>query len=114
LTPGAKPPASGVPVYTVAFGTEEGVVDVFDSAGRLRRVRVPPDVDTMRQIANLTGAETFTAVTAEELTSVYENVSSRIGFETEQQEVTWAFSLASMLFLLAGGSLSLYWFNRFP
>jgi Ca-activated chloride channel homolog len=111
---GREAARQGVPVYTVAFGTDEGVVDVFDSAGRLRRVRVPPDVDTMRQIANLTGAETFTAVTADELTAVYENVSSRIGFEIKQQEVTWAFALASMLFLLAGGSLSLYWFNRFP
>ncbi len=104
----------GVPVYTVAFGTEDGVVDVFDSEGRLRRVPVPPDEETMRQIADVTGAETFTAVTGEELSSVYEDVGTRIGSDVERHEVTWAFAASALLILLAGGSLSLFWFNRFP
>lgn len=103
-----------VPVYTVAYGTEDGVVDVFDNAGRLRRVAVPPDVETMRQIAETTQAETFTAASGEELEAVYQNVSTRLGVELEQIEVTWAFAAAAMLFMLTGASLSLYWFNRFP
>ena len=114
LDAGREAAERGIPVYTVAYGTPDGIVDVFDSAGRLRRVRVPPDVETMRQIADMTGAETFTAVTADELSSVYQSVSTSIGFEIEQQEVTWAFAAAALLMLLSGAALSLYWFNRFP
>lgn len=114
MAAGREAAARGIPVYTVAFGTEDGIVDVFDTAGRLRRVRVPPDVETMRQIAEATGAQTYTAATADELSAVYENVSSRIGVDIEQREVTWAFAASALLLMMAGGSLSLYWFHRFP
>jgi Ca-activated chloride channel homolog len=111
---GREAAARGIPVYTVAFGTPDGYVDIFNSAGRLQRVAVPPDVETMSRIADMTGAETYTAVTAEELSAVYQSVSARIGVEIEKQEVTWAFAAAAMLMLVLGASLSLYWFNRFP
>lgn len=103
-----------VPVFTVALGTDEGVVDVFDGAGRLRRVEVPPDRETLAAIAETTGAEYFEAVSDDELTRVYEGLSSKIGYDTEQREITWLFAAAAGVLLLAGASLSLYWFNRFP
>ncbi|MDZ7727808.1 MAG: VWA domain-containing protein [Dehalococcoidia bacterium] len=103
-----------VPVFTVALGTPDGVVDVFDNQGRLRRVRVPPDEATLERIAELTEAESYTALDEDQLNSVYEGLSSRVGFETEQQEVTWVFAVIAGMFLLGGVGASLYWFNRFP
>lgn len=103
-----------VPVFTVALGTPDGVVDVFDNQGRLRRVRVPPDEATLERIAEITEAESYTALDEDQLNSVYEGLSSRVGYETEQQEVTWVFAVVAGMFLLGGVGLSLYWFNRFP
>jgi Ca-activated chloride channel homolog len=104
----------GVPVFTIALGTNDGVVDVPDQRGIIRRVAVPPDEPTLRQIADLTGGEFSAAATDDQLARVYEGLSSKVGFDTEKSEVTWYFALAAALFLFAGASLSLFWFNRFP
>jgi len=105
---------TSVPIFTVALGTDNGFVDVFDQAGRLRRVEVPPDRETLSAIAELTGGEYFEATNDDQLTRVYEGLSSKIGFDTEQREVTWAFAGIAALLLMAGAGFSLYWFNRFP
>lgn len=104
----------GVPVFTIALGTDEGVVDVPDQQGIIRRVAVPPDEPTLQAIAEMTGGEFSAAATDDQLARVYEGLSSKVGYDTEKQEVTWYFALAAGLFLAAGASLSLYWFNRFP
>jgi Ca-activated chloride channel family protein len=103
-----------VPIFTVALGTDEGFVDVFDNLGRLRRVEVPPDRETLSDIADTTGAEYFEAVSDDQLTRVYEGLSSKIGYDTEMREVTWAFAAIAGLLFLIGAGLSMYWFNRFP
>ncbi|MFN8507252.1 MAG: VWA domain-containing protein [Dehalococcoidia bacterium] len=103
-----------VPFFTVAVGTQEGIAEVEDNAGRLRRVRVPPDEETLQQVADITGGNFFSAPSEKELKSVYAELGSRIGYDTEQREVTyWFAGLGAALVLVAGG-LSLAWFNRFP
>ena len=44
-----------IPVYTVAFGTDQGVVEVVDDNGFTQRVTVPPDPPTLRRVSQLTG-----------------------------------------------------------
>jgi len=44
-----------IPVYTVAFGTDQGVVEVVDDNGFTQRVTVPPDPPTLRKVAQATG-----------------------------------------------------------
>ncbi len=104
----------GVPVYTVALGTEGGEVTVTDENGMEQRIPVPPDVETLRQVAETTGGEFFDAPDSEALEAVYENLASRVGFEQEEQEVTYAFLGAGTILLLAAGTLSALWFNRIP
>lgn len=121
-TTGASDPISaaelaaeqGVPVFTVALGTAEGYVDIVDDTGVLRRIPVPPDEATLDLIAEMTGGEFFEAASDEQLTGVYESLGSKVGFDTEKREVTWAFAGIAGLLLLAGVAASLYWFNRFP
>jgi Ca-activated chloride channel homolog len=103
-----------VPVFTIALGTDSGVVEVPDESGQPRRIPVPPDKVTLRRIADTTGGKFFTAPSNRDLKGVYRDLGSRIGFVKERQEVTVVFAAGALLLLVAGGALSLAWFNRFP
>jgi Ca-activated chloride channel family protein len=106
--------ARGIPVYTIALGTENGVVEVPNDQGQLQTLEVPPDTETLAAVAEATGARFFDAPTAEDLAQIYESLGSRVGFTEEQREVTQLFAAAGLLFVLAGAGLAAHWFNRFP
>jgi Ca-activated chloride channel family protein len=103
-----------VPIFTIALGTEDGIAEVTDNLGNVRRVRVPPDKETLEAIAEATDARYFEAPSAEELDAVYEDLGSKIGYEEEEREITVWFAAAAAAFVAAAGGLSLLWFNRFP
>jgi Ca-activated chloride channel homolog len=103
-----------VPIFTIALGTDSGVVEVPDETGQPRRIPVPPDKVTLRRVADVTGGKFFTAPSNRDLKGVYRDLGSRIGFVKERQEVTVVFAAGALLLLVAGGALSLAWFNRFP
>ena len=104
----------GIPVFTVALGTQDGVVDAEVRGGGTRRDKVPPDEATLKAIASQTGGEFYSALSNDQLQNVYKKLSSKIGYDTEKREVSWAFGAAAGVLLLAGAGLSLVWFNRFP
>jgi Ca-activated chloride channel homolog len=106
--------ALGVPVFTIALGTDQGMVDVPDETGNLRRIPVPPDELTLQRIAETTGARFFAAPTSRDLKNVYRELGSKIGFVREKQEITVVFAATGLLFLVAGAAMSLVWFSRFP
>ncbi|MBA3431943.1 MAG: VWA domain-containing protein [Actinobacteria bacterium] len=106
--------AEGVPVFAIALGTPEGVVEVPDSFGGRRLVRVPPDYETLQQIAETTGGEYYFAPTEDDLRRIYDNLGSRIGFVPERQEITFVFAAAGLVFAAAAGALTLLWSGRFP
>ena len=100
-----------VPIATIAFGTDEGVITIPQEP---LPVPVPIDEDALRQIAEDTGGSFFTATSESELQSVYANIGSSIGFDVEQREITTWFVGAALLALLATAGMSLAWFNRIP
>jgi Ca-activated chloride channel family protein len=117
---------AGIPVYTVALGTPEGTVTgTFGwgpgtpdpgapNFGGERVIPVPPDPETLRDIADTTGGEFTEARTAESLEKTYENLGSSLGREPGESEVTFIFlAIAGGLVLLAG-VLSALWSPRFP
>ena len=104
----------GVPVFTIALGTQAGVALVEDNQGRQRTVRVPPDIETLKEIADITGGKFYSAPTATELDTIFGDLSSKIGYTDEQTEITWLFAGLGALFVAVSGGLSLLWFNRFP
>lgn len=104
----------GVPVYTVLVGTPDGVVEEELTGGYKRIIRVPPNAETLEQIAAGTGGEFFAALDAEQLGTVYENLGSRLGTREESREITDVFSAGAAAFLLLGGALSAFLFRRVP
>jgi Ca-activated chloride channel family protein len=106
--------ALGVPVYTIALGTADGVVTVPDDQGQLHTLNVPPDTDTLAAIAETTGGRSFEAPTAGDLAQIYESLGSKIGYTNEEREITQWFAAAGLLLVVAGAGLAAHWFNRFP
>jgi Ca-activated chloride channel homolog len=105
---------AGVPVYTVALGTDEGTVQGPDGFGGLRTIRVPPDPETLSAVAEQTGGKFFEAADEDALRSVYDEIGSQVGVEREQRELTVAFTAAGAALLLVGAVLSTLWFARIP
>jgi Ca-activated chloride channel family protein len=105
---------AGVPVYTVALGTDAGTVQGPDGYGGIRTIRVPPDPATLSQVAELTGGTFFEAADGDALQSVYDEIGSRVGVEHKQRELTVFFTAAGAALLLLGGALSTLWFGRIP
>jgi Ca-activated chloride channel family protein len=106
------------PVYTIALGTPEGVIErgPFGGFGQDQGelIPVPPDPDTLREIARVTGGEFSEARDADTLESAYENLGSRLGREPGESEITWLFlAIGGVLVLLAGG-VAAFVSPRFP
>jgi Ca-activated chloride channel family protein len=103
-----------VPIYTIALGTAEGRVTVEDQFGQPVTLDVPPDTETLAQIAEVTGATAFDAPTAEDLRAVYDNLESRLGSTEEQQEVTAWFAAGALVLVVLAAGMSALWFGRLP
>ncbi|WP_375426634.1 VWA domain-containing protein [uncultured Friedmanniella sp.] len=93
-----------VPVYTIAYGTENGYVDLDG-----KREPVPVDHDEMRSVAQISGGEYFAAATADQLKTVYQNIGSEVGYEKADREVTSRFAGygLALAVLAALGAISL-------
>ena len=114
LEAAARAQQLGIPIYTIALGTAAGTIESPDAPGTGQRMSVPPDEQTLQQVAQLTGGKFFKAPTAADLQAVYQDLGSRVGYAEEQQEVTYAFAAAGAALLAVGATLALLWFNRFP
>jgi Ca-activated chloride channel family protein len=103
----------GIPVYTIALGTADGVIDL-SFGGEARRIPVPPDRETLRLIAQQTGGRYFSAPSAEALSAAYSELGSLLSREPGKDEATYAFVLAAGLLGLGAAVLSALWFSRIP
>jgi Ca-activated chloride channel family protein len=93
-----------VPIYTIAYGTENGYVDLDG-----KREPVPVDHELMKQVAAATNGRYFAAATIDQLKTVYDNISSEVGYEKAEREVTSRFAGYGLAFavLAALGAISL-------
>jgi Ca-activated chloride channel family protein len=99
----------GIPIYTVALGTPNGVI----TRGGFSRP-VPPDPVTLRQIAQRTGGEFFATRDEAHLNAVYDDLASRLGQKKEWRELSFALLGVAALLALGAGALSLLWVQRLP
>jgi len=93
-----------VPVYTIAFGTDNGYVDLDGT-----RYNVPPDRDLMQQIAQITNGQSYTADNANQLDSAYKSIHSEIGYEPTKKEITATAAGLALIFafVAAAGAILL-------
>jgi Ca-activated chloride channel homolog len=98
-----------IPVSTIAFGTQSGEIEIDGE-----RVPVAVNEQALEDIADSTSGSFYTAVTEAELTEVYEDIGSSIGFVREEQDVAYRFVTYALLPLLAAAALSLLWFAKLP
>lgn len=101
---------AGVKVYTVGIGTKEG--SVLHIQGRNVFTRL--DEETLKGIADQTGARYLSAQNEDELTKVYDDLARERQFEPEKTEITFAVTAGALVLSVIGGALSLLWFNRLP
>ena len=93
-----------VPIYTIAYGTEDGYIEVSG-----RREPVPVDRIELQRVAKISGGEAYAAESAGELEEVYSDIGSSVGREKVDREVTSryaGFGLA-LAILAALGMISL-------
>ena len=102
----------GVPVHTVLVGTPEGVVEEELTGGFRRIIRVPPNPETLEQVAATSGGTFFQAPDAEGLQQVYEELGARLGTREEDREITDVFAAIAIALLLAAATISVFLFRR--
>jgi Ca-activated chloride channel family protein len=110
---------AGIPVYTVALGTPNGTLTFgsgggFPGAFGTRRVPVPPDPETLRQIAARTGGQFFAARDAKSLRSAYSKLGSELGRRPGKTEIGYRFLALAAGLLVGAGILSALWSPRLP
>jgi Ca-activated chloride channel family protein len=100
---------AGIPISTISFGTEDGVVDIEG-----RQQSVPVDDDSMKEIAKLSGGEFFKAATAEELRRVYDTLGEQIGYEKKQADASKPWLLLGTLTAMFAAAAALLLGQRLP
>jgi Ca-activated chloride channel family protein len=85
----ARAQEQGIPVFTVTLGATEG------------GSTASADDDLMRRIADGTGGSTFNALSADQLTDVYQELGSTLSSDLHVGSSAWIFVLLGGVFALA-------------
>jgi Ca-activated chloride channel homolog len=86
----ARARTAHVPVFTIALGSP----DTSD-------ITSMPNAGTLERVAQMTGGRSFSAPTEQDLTEIYEDLGSRLGFEWRRREITAAFAAVAAVLLIA-------------
>ncbi len=101
-----------IPIDTVALGTPGGVLANPDPFGA--PLAVPPDPQLMAQIAQASGGRTFNAQTADELSSIYKSLGTKLGSIARRRDVTAAFAIGGVVLLTLAAAGATRWSGRLP
>ncbi len=99
--------AARVPVSTIAFGTPDAttVVDGVETP-------VGADLSALREVAETTGGEAYSAYSAAELREVYDDIGSALVPEPGREDVSDVFAGLGLALLLGAALPSLLWSSR--
>lgn len=106
-TAASEAKAAGVPVDTIAFGTQNGTVNIQGED-----IPVPTDIAAMENIAQASGGRSFTAETADQLGATYNKISHDFAYEIKTQEVTAIFAGIALALAIAAAAAALIWTQR--
>lgn len=122
---------AGIPVYTIALGTNHGVLNLgrggfFVAPGvggggggafpgqNGNGFPVRPDPEILRQISNATGGQAYTAKTASRVNDIYRSLGSRLVRHDQRREVSSWFVGAAAVLLLGSLGASRLTAERLP
>jgi Ca-activated chloride channel homolog len=91
--------AARIPVSTISFGTDYGTIQLEPDRPP---VSVAVDNDALRQIAQLSGGQFFTATSEAELRQVYGALGEQIGYETRTVDTSKPWLAGGALLLAVG------------
>ena len=98
----------GVRIYVVGLGTVDGAVDMPEGMPIYMRLDEP----SLKEIARITGGDYHYAGTAEQLRSVYQNLSSTLQVQKRETELAGLLALLAAVMAVAAAGLSVVWFAR--
>jgi Ca-activated chloride channel family protein len=101
---------AGVRIYPVGIGSLEGTILEIEGFNVLTRL----NEDALQDIAGLTNGSYYHADDEESLREIYGNIDLQLKVDGEMMEITAVLAGVSLLFLLAGSFLTLFWFGRAP
>lgn len=101
---------AGVRIYPVGIGSAQGTILQVEGFNVLTQLNEA----TLMDIASLTNGFYYYADDEESLQEIYENIDLQLTVGGEKMEITAILAGISLLFLLAGGALSLLWYGRAP
>ncbi|HVP75627.1 MAG TPA: VWA domain-containing protein [Gaiellaceae bacterium] len=126
----ARAKQAGIPVFTIAFGTNAGGSLPFSYGGGAGsfnfvspnspfgggggRAALRPDPATLRAIARVTGGQFYRARSAKAVQVAYTKLGSSLGRKPGNVEVTDWFLAGAALLLVVAGVLSALWSPRVP
>jgi len=88
----------GVPVYTIAYGTDNGYI--IENG---QRQRVPVNHAELSNIAKTSGGKKFSASSASDLSAVYQTIAQDVGYVQELSEITERLAGVALLFAIVAG-----------
>lgn len=102
---------AGIPVYTIAFGTDAGAIQDPETGDM---VPVPVRPADLELVADTTGGQAFEARTGDELATAYDQIAESLGETIGDPievvtELTWRWALAAFFCLALAWALSLWW-----
>lgn len=98
-----------VKVYTIAYGTATGYVDLDG-----KRERVAPDTQLLKDIARTGGGKSWTADSAKQLGEVYKDVRGEVGYEEKKVEITAQWAFYAFAFAVVGALAAVSMAARWP
>lgn len=103
---------TGIRIFTIALGTDGGTLTSRRRNGTVKTEPVPPDRETLRKIAELSGGKAFDAPDDAALSAAYQELGSAVVTEPGKKQTTSIVVAAAMALVLAGAGASLVLVGR--
>lgn len=100
---------AGVPVFTIAYGTENGYVDLDG-----KRHNVAPDREALAEISRATEGEAVAADSVNSLKEAYKRIGSSVGMEEVKKPVTAQYALGALGFAIVAALGAVMMAARWP
>ena len=102
----------GIPVDSVALGTQDGIVQQPLKGGFTERIQVPVQPAVLQTLSRTSGGMFAAGAGNVDVGAVYRQLGSRTGHRRKPVEVTAVAAGGGLAFMLAGAALSGLWYRR--